>query len=304
MPQRAYEIGNRKFGVELEVVYHRTMNDLADALRAAGIEVASVSYYGDAHAQRPTWKIVTDGSVSRGFEVVSPILSGEEGLAEVARVCRALVEAGATVDRSTGLHVHFDAADLSATHIARFLGFYAKHEDSIDLLVAESRRANSNRYTESLVRGPGRTFTDRVNDFLAKMRLAAQRETASGRADAIAFLARTVFSGSRYFKVNVQSLYRHGTVEIRQHQGTVNAAKVVAWVRLCGAMISRAVASDTLRARVDRPGQDAHFRLKWLFNDTTTGETRRFFSRRARELRRADGARTNRAAMLPAAVSA
>lgn len=300
MPQRTYEIGSRKFGVELEVVYHLSMRDLAAALRAAGITVAEVSYYGDAHNARPTWKIVTDGSVSRGFEVVSPVLSGEEGLAEVARVCRALVEAGATVDRSTGLHVHFDAADLSATAIARFLGFYAKHEDSIDLLVAESRRSNANRYTKSLVSGGG-SISARVNEFLGQMRAVVADEARNGRAHAVDFLARRIFRGDRYFKVNVQSLFRHGTVEVRQHQGTVNATKGVAWVRLCGAMISRAVASDPLRARQDRPGQDAHFRLKWLFNDTTTGETRRFFSRRARELRRAEGARANRAAMLPAA---
>ena len=53
--------------------------------------------------------------------------------------------------------------------------------------------------------------------------------------------------GCRYHKVNLQSYYRHGTVEFRQHSGTLNAAKAVNWVRMLAAYI------DESKRRADAP---------------------------------------------------
>jgi hypothetical protein len=44
--------------------------------------------------------------------------------------------------------------------------------------------------------------------------------------------------GGRYFKVNLQSYHTYGTVEFRQHSGTLNAAKAVNWVRLLDSFIT------------------------------------------------------------------
>ena len=68
----------RKFGVEIEA-YNCTCQRLVRELTEAGIEVASERYN---HDLRPHWKLVTDSSLNGNdtFELVSPILEGEDGL--------------------------------------------------------------------------------------------------------------------------------------------------------------------------------------------------------------------------------
>jgi hypothetical protein len=47
---------------------------------------------------------------------------------------------------------------------------------------------------------------------------------------------------SRYMKLNCQSYEIHGTVEFRQHQGTTDGEKIVAWVVFTQMLVERAVA--------------------------------------------------------------
>ena len=202
----------RKFGIELEIVDINQQAALR-ALRAVGINVQAEAYN---HTTRGHWKLVPDGSVSGGFEVVSPILEGERGIEEAMTVAEALSDAGATVNRSCGFHVHFDAADLSAADVKAIVHRYAAHEAEIDAFMPPSRRGNTNSYCGSVTRFLNRRFNEaRTIDELA----AAQP--------------------GRYFKVNLQSYRRHGTLEFRQHSGTVNANKVANWVRFLGEFIDQ-----------------------------------------------------------------
>lgn len=203
---------NRKFGIELEIVgiTHQTA---LRVLHAVGINVQDESYN---HTTRGHWKLVPDGSVRGGFEVVSPILEGERGIEEAMTVAEALSDAGATVNRSCGFHVHFDAADLSAADVKAIVHRYAAYEAEIDAFMPPSRRGNTNSYCGSVTRFLNRRFDEaRTIDELA----AAQP--------------------GRYFKVNLQSYRRHGTLEFRQHSGTVNANKVANWVRFLGEFIDQ-----------------------------------------------------------------
>ena len=96
---------DRKFGVELEIV--GISKELAiRALAAVDIEAHDAGY---THMTTRDWKIVSDASVHRGFELVSPVLEGEEGLETLRTAAQALADAGATANRSCGLHVHIDA---------------------------------------------------------------------------------------------------------------------------------------------------------------------------------------------------
>jgi hypothetical protein len=76
----------------------------------------------------------------------------------------------------------------------------------------------------------------------------------------------------RYQKLNLESLERHGTIEFRQHSGTVDAEKAVNWVRLCTAFIEttasyqyvqlkRPVSMDSILNHVDAKGKK-HFRAR------------------------------------------
>ena len=80
---------DRKFGIELEIV-GITRQTALRALSAVGIHVQDESYN---HTTRGYWKLVPDGSVRGGFEVVSPILEGERGIEEAMTVAEALSDA-------------------------------------------------------------------------------------------------------------------------------------------------------------------------------------------------------------------
>ena len=209
---------NRSFGIELEIAGINRQTALT-SLSAVGIAVHDESYN---HMTRSHWKLVGDGSVRGGFEIVSPVLHGEQGLAEAMTVAEALSDAGATVNRTCGFHVHFDASDLSVDDVKTIIRRYADHETEIDAIMPPSRRGTANFYCNTLA---GISFG-------RLMRATTINEMAN-------------IMGSRYFKVNLMSFQRHGTIEFRQHSGTVNATKIANWVRFLGQFIDNSKARNT-----------------------------------------------------------
>ncbi len=218
---------SRKFGIELEIT-GITQSKAAAALRAVGIEVITPGY---THRTTLAWKIVPDSSVNNGFEVVSPILEGESGREEADTVINALKTAGAHADRSCGLHVHFDAADLGVEELRCIISRYARWEAEIDAFMPPSRRGSENRFCRS-VRG-----LPESSDF-------RNASTVSGLAHA---------QPGRYFKVNLQSLLRQGTIEFRQHNGIVDADRTLNWVKLLEEFIAESVRVAHASAPVPTP---------------------------------------------------
>lgn len=199
---------NRTFGVEIEFVGRRAA--AISALRDAGIEVYDSSY---THQVSSRWKVVPDGSVSNGAELVSPVLSGEEGLRQVKVAAKALREAGCTVNRSCGLHVHVGASDLSVKELAHVVDRYASHEAALDAVMPNSRRHNNNTYCRSLL--GGYVNLDRLKNSTSVRDLESSMNHA------------------RYYKVNLMAYARQQTVEFRQHSGSLSGEKITNWVRFC-----------------------------------------------------------------------
>lgn len=213
-------IQNRNFGVELEII-GLDIHGAARVLNAAGIRCEPEGYN---HCARTYWKSVTDASLCgtptrrETCEVVSPILNGESGLEQVRNACKALAAAGATVNKTTGLHVHVDARDLSVSEISAVCVRYAKHESLIDSFMPASRRTGQNRFCRTLV-------PDATNSVFT---------TPVSVASMITYLRnRYGAHESRYGKVNLESYLRHGSLEFRQHSGSVNSEKVSNWIRFC-----------------------------------------------------------------------
>lgn len=182
------------------------------ALRAVGVDIREENYNHTDSASH--WKTVPDGSVRNGFEVVSPILEGEAGL-EQLRVTAALDDAGATADRSCGLHVHIDAHGFSTEECRNIIRRYAAFETGIDAFMPQSRRGNNNTYCRSI--------REQIHS------------PAFQRANALSELAHAM--PNRYLKINLQAYLRHGTIEFRQHSGSANATKICNWVRFLQAFI-------------------------------------------------------------------
>lgn len=204
---------NRSFGVEIEA-YNCTRERLASELNAAGINVQIEGYNHTDHEDH--WKLVTDGSLhgNNTFELVSPILHGEQGLEELEKVCWVLDLCDVKVNDSCGLHVHMDAAEFDIQTWKNLIITYKRLEKTIDNFMPRSRRSNT--YCKGLT---------------------AITESAVNRANNIGEL-REAFSHNRYHKINLEAYARHRTVEFRQHGGTTNFTKMSAWVHFIAKMIT------------------------------------------------------------------
>ncbi len=211
---------NHKFGIELEA-YNVCRHTLSAALNAAGI-LCHVEGYN--HTTRNHWKIVGDGSLSgaNAFEIVSPVLQGEAGMIQAETVCRVLEAQGAKINKSCGFHVHFDARTFSMADWKNLYSNYIALESEIDAMLPASRR--NNQYCRSV-----------SHRFPSK---AAATEALQA-ATTVQELSRIIAGSNRYMKLNAESYMRHGTVEFRQHSGTVEFQKVGSWVRICAAMIDK-----------------------------------------------------------------
>lgn len=131
---------DRTFGVEMEII-HESESKIRSAIRNAGVECEIEGYN---HDTRTHWKIVSDASVDGGFEVVSPVLKGRDGLDELEKVCNALVSAGARIRKCCGLHVHLGTDDFK-TDIRVWKNLYKNYaalERTIDSFMPPSRRHN------------------------------------------------------------------------------------------------------------------------------------------------------------------
>ena len=130
-----------KFGIEIEA-YNCNMERLARELREAGIHVAVEGYN---HTTRDHWKLVTDSSLqgNNTFELVSPILVGENGLKELETVCWVLDICNAKVNDSCGFHVHMDAASFNLDTWKNLALTYKHLEHLIDAFMPRTRRNNT-----------------------------------------------------------------------------------------------------------------------------------------------------------------
>lgn len=192
----------QKFGVEIE--FYGLGNrpaSVASAIRIPGVLVVGENYN---HQTRDYWKVVTDGSVYDGAELVSPPLAyNAANLAQVKSVFDKLKELNCYTNERCGTHVHVDATFLHNYSMQKQQHFFAfvvaafqAHEDVFDRLVKGHR--NNNSFCRST---KGKTWRE-VND-------------------------------ERYHKLNLNAFSRHGTIEFRQLQGTINSDVAIAWINLC-----------------------------------------------------------------------
>ena len=210
------------FGVELECASPVSHADVADALRAAGVNAVTASYAGRDYS---VWQVKADSTIptSRSHrwqvEVVSPVLSwgDESSLAQLRTVCDVLGRLDARVlrpvgDRSAGLHVHVQMDDLGPAGLARWIRSWAAFQSVTDSLVRSGRESGGAHARWCAVLAPRQI--NRIAEF-----------AASGDARALSGVA-----DSHGLAVNTQWFAQRGTLEIRQRDGSTNFAKIVGWV--------------------------------------------------------------------------
>lgn len=221
-----YIKSDRKFSAEIECFYpdYESLEEVAETLpREVGIS--------------------GDGSLgSNGIEFQTPILQGKAGEDLILSACKVLGRAGFEVTRQAGLHIHLDGAGLNPrtrtrhdpSKIKALWAFYIAYEDVLLSFLPPSRRGN--QYCR-LVKNAFHLAEIEQAQSLEKLeqlwyRVKQRMAIKSRKGDK--------YDSSRYFGVNLHSLFANGHLEIRYHSGTLNAEKILYWVQLHQAIMDRA----------------------------------------------------------------
>ncbi len=236
----------RPLGIEIEAVGINPFR-AQSVLQRLGLPVLQRTGF----AQSPSfgasrfeyWQIMSDKSLrpdpgmadDATFEVATPILSTAKDFATLAPAMEALKNAGARVNESCALHVHVDLREIWQNAALRLRAMknivllFLAFPQAINSLVG--RRDHSNVYARPLrayFRDQG--FFDPAPDTIEKI-----------------VYSLTIVEFQRFFSVagkNPQVKFCCGeyrTAEFRDHQGTLDPDKALAWAALCQAMTDYAV---------------------------------------------------------------
>jgi hypothetical protein len=132
-----------------------------------------------------------------GKEIVISFKIGEAKI--LTDICAKLASLGAKVNKSCGLHVHFDCRHLEARQVTTLGKRIALTVPALKQLLPKSRQSNS--YCRDTINSHKR--------------------------------------GSRYVFVNLHSYFKHKTLEIRGHSGTTDAEKILYWIELLQAIMGK-----------------------------------------------------------------
>jgi len=225
-----HEDFNLTFGVEVEVTTSNiTREELSSYLKEKNVEVTATRSY--THEITKGYKVVTDSTVS-GFEVVSPILKGEEGLKNMERMVNALNEhPNVSVDRHCGVHVHFGISEkdengnwkesLSLEKIKNAINLYVKHEETICKTHAPSRRYNGRGFNVPVTQGYDTDWNGIIKQTQKIIRKVNKAHNLNGVQRIFDYHSRTI---------NMDSFFRQGTIEFRAHQGSTDSEKIRNWI--------------------------------------------------------------------------
>jgi len=268
------------FGVEIELSTPAGSTSVYDRLRSRHVKCQHLS-----KSQKPPqnfWKITQDSSIRCSdnqpncqlVEIISPVLSGGTGLSELHRVLQILHDLNPSVNKSMGVHIHIGAAKFTFGQIRKICQQFLKHEASFDMLVPKSRRGNNNSYARS----------NRLNPVLRSLSNKECNDYIASCSD-MKKLNKAV-SPDRYYKLNLHSLDRHGTLEFRQHSGSTNYKKLGYWIRLLVAFCNNAArlpAPQSFKSRSDSKVKHTRFEkmFQWVVKD---GGLRVHFKERASQL--------------------
>ena len=208
-------------GVEIEC-FNINKNAIISELRAQRIKAIETGYNHTDY--KDTYKLGYDGSISGNdtCEVVSPILNN---LNSLKKVCKVINEAGAQVNKSCGLHVHFGAENFTIAQWVRIIRNYAALESIIDSFMPMSRRANNNQYCKSIAVPAQRIAYGIISDMHD---------------------IRDAFNIDRYYKLNVMAYGSHRTIEFRHHSGTTDFTKIESWINFLRGLLEYSINNENI----------------------------------------------------------
>ena len=275
----------QKFGVEDEMT-GITRQQAAETV--AGLFDTTPRYIGGGYdawevkdPEGKAWRLVSDASihcervtgknasVSAGreyaVELVSPPLTYDE-IPKLQEVIRMLRISGAKVNSSCGMHVHVDAANHNRNSLKNLIGIMYQKEDMLfqALKVNEARASRwCQKVREPMLKKARRLDADETKD-LTRLENIWYEGFHGSRRDH--------YNDTRYYALNLHSVFYRGTVEFRCFNATLHAGRVRAYAVLRLAMSAQAIAQrSTVMRRTESDNPAFTFRT-WLLRLGLNGE--------------------------------
>ena len=280
------EIGikDQCFGVEVEMT-GITRRQAAEALAAYfGTSVHYCGTYYDAWGvtdpEGKEWKLMSDSSI-RGerkidfgyrstsddeyqVEMVTPKLTYAE-LPKLQECVRRVRKAGAKANNSCGIHVHVDAANHNRQSLKNLIGImYSKEDILFKALQVDPIRARDycQKVREPMLRQARTLSSDETNDLTQLERVWYEGNVEN----------TDHYNWTRYYALNLHSVFYRGTVEWRCFNATLHAGKIAAYVNLCLAISAQAIAQrSTVMRKTQSENELFTFRV-WLVRLGLNGE--------------------------------
>ena len=189
--------------------------------------------------------ISEDGSIESraNLEIKTPPAQGDDAVDWARAIGSICPTYGMKVGKSCGLHVHVDIRDFSGTAIKR-LGLLLLQVEPVLYAMLPQDRAG---------RGMCRP--------LSIHRTKLMNALSDNQIDSAWWSNQT----GRHIGANLMARSEHGTVEFRYHSGTLNAEKVLHWLRICTGLIDAAYSMPrTLYAKTREAPLDFATRLQVL----------------------------------------
>ena len=218
------------------------------------------------------WKLMSDGSIRaerktlHGYEqtnnrqykveMVSPKLTYAE-LPKFQECVRQIRHAGAKVNSSCGLHIHVDAANHNRQSLKNLLSIMYAKEDILfkALQVNEARAARwCQKVREPMLRQARTLSAEETKDLTQLESIWYEGEVSAGEH----------YNWTRYYALNLHSVFYRGTVEWRCFNSTLHAGRAAAYINLCLAMSAQAIAQrSTVMRKTHSDNELFTFRV-WL----------------------------------------
>ena len=192
----------------------------------------------------------SDGEYS--VEMVSPKLTYAE-LPKFQECVRKVRKAGAKVNSSCGLHVHVDAANHTPRSLRNLLSIMYSKEDLILKAVGTQQR-RVEQYCHLSRENVMKVIRNMPPSLTMEQLRRAWYEGRDGAHDH--------YNWSRYYALNLHSVFYHGTVEWRCFESTLHAGEVRADITLALAMSAQAINLEKTVARKTPVGDNPAFAFR------------------------------------------
>lgn len=178
--------------------------------------------------RRLNFSQVRDASLGDGgVEFVSVPMNGDKLFNRITNLCREIKSRNYYVTRKCGLHTHLEVPqDLE--YLKRIFIFYNKFEDVICKMVPKRRR--NGEYSRKI----GRVYKFNTDELVGTNSLDDLRRLIYGSSSINSSIRRSEdkYDSKRYCWVNIHSIFHRGTLEIRNHPGTIMPTKIKNWLTI------------------------------------------------------------------------